>query len=239
MEQLLSTRKAAKLLHDEHCKRKEGIGKRLQQFRDFYDTGVSWFFDGGMELRPVLRADDERIFEELCFCILTANTSAEMGMKSIDTVRDLLIMGSMQEMKARLEGIYRFKTLRPGYIVHTREYLQQEHGFRLKGIIESLRHDKEALREFFASNPGIKGLGYKEASHFLRNIGISGYAILDKHIVRSLFELGVIAEMPKSMTPRRYKDLEGRMRKFSDSINIPMDELDLLLWSMKTGKVLK
>ena len=64
-----------------------------------------------IELRQVNKNNDERLFEELCFCILTANTSAEMGMKAIDAIRHLLIDGTQEEMAKNLEGIYRFNNI--------------------------------------------------------------------------------------------------------------------------------
>jgi N-glycosylase/DNA lyase len=90
-----------------------------------------------------------------------------------------------------------------------------------------------------AKDPRVKGLGNKEASHFLRNIGFKGYGILDKHIVRCLFELGVI-DSPKPPTTRgRYLQAENSMRRFAADAQINFDELDLVLWSLKTGEVLK
>ena len=75
--------------------------------------------------------------------------------------------------------------------------------------------DPLARRDWLAREPRIKGLGYKEASHFLRNIGFKGYGILDKHIVRCLAELGVI-DSPKPPTSRnRYLEVEERMREFA------------------------
>ena len=71
---------------------------------------------------------------------------------------------------------------------------------RLRERLESFG-DAFERRDWLAQDPRIKGLGYKEASHFLRNIGFKGYGILDKHIVRSLFELGVI-DSPKPPTTR-------------------------------------
>src|SRR3990167_8864374 len=37
----------------------------------------------------------------------------------------------------------------------------------------------------------------------------------------------------------RYIAVEKSLRQFADDIGIPMDELDLLLWSEKTGEILK
>ena len=97
----------------------------------------------------------------------------------------------------------------------------------------------EARRDFFAKNPGVKGVGYKEASHYLRNIGYRGYAILDKHILRTLFEIGVTDSPNPPGTKKKYLSVEDRMRKFAEDIKINFDELDLLFWSNKTGVILK
>lgn len=227
-------------LKKEYLLKKERIAKRLGEFDKFYNEPFSWFFENNkMELKQVSKTDDERIFEELCFCIFTANTSAEMGLKAIDSTRDLLINGTADEMTKKLEGIYRFNNLRPQYIVHTREYLKSQLNFKLKGKIESLKNNPTALREFFADNEGIKGLGYKEASHFLRNIGFKGYAILDKHILNSMIEFNVAENIKIPLAPKQYPELEQKLKVFSNDIGIPMDELDLLLWSRKNGNILK
>lgn len=227
-------------LKKEYIIKKDRIAKRLKEFDIFYSKPYSWFYkDEVMRLKKINKSDDERLFEELCFCILTANTSAEMGMKAIDAVRDLLINGSKEKMTKKLEGIYRFSTIRPSYIVYTREYLKNELDFKLKENIISLKHDMESLRDFFAFNKGIKGLGYKEASHFLRNIGFKGYAILDKHILNSLLEFQVIDEVKMPIKRNTYREIEQKMKFFSNEIGIPMDDLDLLLWSRRNGKILK
>jgi N-glycosylase/DNA lyase len=227
-------------LKKEYLLKKSRIASRLNDFNKFYNENCSWFYDDKMELRPVNKNDDERIFEELCFCIFTANTSAEMGLKAVDATRELLVNGTQEEMTARLSGIYRFSNLRPQYILHTRNYLKNELNFKLKDKIEELRNDAEELRKFFAFNPGIKGLSYKEASHFLRNIGVNGYAILDKHIVNSLIEFNVIDKNIKlPLNAKTYPEVEKKMKIFSNEIEIPMDELDLLLWSRKNGRILK
>ncbi len=135
-------------------------------------------------------------------------------------------------------GAHRFPNARPAYVVSTRSYLQKSISMRLRDRLDSFR-DPFERRDWLAQEPQIKGLGYKEASHFLRNVGFKGYGILDKHIVRSLAELGVI-DSPKPPTGRhRYLTIEARMREFAAAVQIDFDELDLVLWSMKTGEILK
>jgi len=197
------------------------IEKRLAAFRKVYEKG------------------DRAIFEELCYCILTAGSSARMGMRTVKALRDILRTGSENELQQRAKAhSARFWRLRPSYIIHTREYLNDACGLKLKQLIGSF--DCPATRrDFFAKNKGVKGLGYKEASHFLRNIGFPGYAILDKHILNSLREMGVISERMRPTSRAGYLSIEKNLMRFAQEIGIDMDHLDLLLWSRKTGEILK
>lgn len=180
---------------------------------------------------------DKEIFEELCFCIMTANASARMGLKSIAAIKNKILTASETEIKNLLKGNHRFYNARARYIVHTRSYLKNICGLNLKKLLDSIKSPQD-LRKFFAETKDIKGIGYKEASHFLRNIGYSGYAILDKHILSCLKEMKVIKE--HDMTLRvNYLEIENKMKKFSKKVRIGMDELDLTLWSYKTGEILK
>jgi N-glycosylase/DNA lyase len=163
-----------------------------------------------------------------------------MGLRAIAAVRPLLKTGAREEMAEALSKspAYRFPNARPDYIVKTREFFQRSFGMRLREQLASFE-DPLALRDWLAREPNIKGLGYKEASHFLRNIGFRGYGILDKHVLRCLAEVGVI-ESPKPPAGRaRYLETEQRMRQFAREVSIDFDELDLVLWSLKTGEVLR
>ncbi|MEI6846147.1 MAG: N-glycosylase/DNA lyase [Candidatus Firestonebacteria bacterium] len=190
------------------------------------------------EFEAVYKENDRRLFEELCFCIFTANASAKMGYNCIERIRPILLEGSVAELQAAIKGHYRFWKVRPAYIVHTREFLRENYGLKMKKLIESFE-SKEALRDFFAKSKGIKGIGYKEASHFLRNIGIKGYGIMDKHILRCLCEFGIICEVKPVNTREKYLDAEAKLKEFGKKIKVDFDELDLLLWSSKTGEILK
>jgi N-glycosylase/DNA lyase len=191
------------------------------------------------EFKAVYRRGDRAIFEELCYCILTAGSSAFMGMRTVEALRDILHTGSEQELQERARAHrVRFWRLRPSYIVRTREYLKDACGMKLRLLLDSFS-DPEERRDFLARNKAIKGLGFKEASHFLRNIGFPGYAILDKHIVNSLREMGVISKTLRPTSRSGYLAIEKKLRKFSRELGIDMDHLDLLLWSRKTGKILK
>ena len=176
-------------------------------------------------------SNSEEIFQELCFCILTANYSAEGGIRIqreigsgfIDLPEDKLI----NELK-RLG--HRFPSTRAKYIVEARRYAHN-----IKEILSKFPNGKSA-REWLVKN--IKGLGMKEASHFLRNIGYNDVAIIDFHIVDLLVREGLILR-PKTMTRNRYLEIERILERLANEVGIGLGELDLYLWYIETGKVLK
>jgi N-glycosylase/DNA lyase len=206
-----------------HRARRKEIRNRLAEFEDVWRCG-----------------SDERLWEELVFCIFTAGASARMGLRSVEAIRSLLVEGDRDEMSRALikAGAHRFPVARPGYVVVTRDYLREQCGMRLRERLLSF-DDAIERRDWLARERRIKGLGYKEASHFLRNIGLKGYGILDKHVLRCLADLGVV-DTPRPPTTRdAYLEREEQLRRFARRIRINFDELDLVLWSMKTGEVLK
>jgi N-glycosylase/DNA lyase len=210
-------------IHATRRARAQEIRARLAEFRDVWERG-----------------SDERLWEELVYCIFTAGASARMGLRSVEAVRHLLACGSREEMTRAITeaGAHRYPAARPGYIVVTRDYLREDCGMRLRERLQSFADPLER-RDWLARERRIKGLGYKEASHFLRNVGFRGYAILDKHILRSLAELGVVESPEPPASRARYLATEERLREFARRVRIDFDELDLVLWSMKTGEVLK
>ena len=94
------------------------------------------------------------------------------------------------------------------------------------------------LRNFIAKI--VNGYGLKEASHFLRNTGISNnqIAILDRHILKNLHALNLIQET-KIKSQKNYLEVENIFINFAKSINIPPDHLDLLWWSQENGEIFK
>ncbi len=194
------------------------------------------------EFRKVIKnADDKKLFEELAFCIFTAGASAKMGVKSIKAVRPALLSAKSEKQFAKLlkqSGAHRFPNERARYLFHTRNYLRDTYKMKLRELILSFK-DPNERRDFFATNKDIKGIGFKEASHFLRNIGFSGYAILDKHIMNCLFELKVIDDPKPPVNGKKYVEIEKKLKRYAKRNGFDIDEIDLLLWSWKTGEVLK
>lgn len=161
-----------------------------------------------------------------------------MGMRSVEAIRPLLVKGTQAELAAALSGVHRYPNARARYVEQSRAFLIADCGLRLRERLAGFA-DADERRDWLVKEKGIKGLGYKEASHFLRNIGFRGYAILDKHVLRSMAELGVIDDPKPPNTRSKYLTLEKRLKELARNLGIDFDELDLVLWSMKTGEILK
>lgn len=204
-----------------HAERGAEIRARLAEFKAVWQAGT-----------------DERLWEEMVFCFFTGGCSARMGMRSIERVRPFLQNGTFEELSGALSGVHRYPFARAGYIVASRDFLREHCGLRLRNKLESFTDDLER-RDWLVREKRIKGLGYKEASHFLRNIGLKGYAILDKHILRSLAELKIIDDPKPPNTRSKYLRIEQQLKNFACQLEIDFDEMDLVLWSLKTGEILK
>jgi len=137
-----------------------------------------------------------------------------------------------------LVGRHRYPNARGRYVVASRKFLNDHCEMRLREKLSSFDSDLDR-RDWLVKEKGIKGLGYKEGSHYLRNIGFKGYAILDKHVLRCLAELNIISEPKPPNTRLRYLTIENKLKKFAGRLKIDFDEMDLVLWSVKTGEILK
>ena len=179
----------------------------------------------------MLRKPDKEIFKEVAFCILAANFSASRSMKIIEALGDRLLELDSEELALELKRLgHRYPRLRAKYIVKARK--------RLREMVKSIQaaDDEFQLRGWLVRN--IKGLGFKEASHLLRNLGCKNLAIIDLHILRILRRYGLISEL-KSLTRRRYLEIEKLLRRMAKELGITLAELDLYLWYMDSGKILK
>jgi N-glycosylase/DNA lyase len=173
-------------------------------------------------------------FYELLYCLLTPQSSAVNAASAIRALRecDFLNREIDPEPYLRTKAAYiRFHKTKANNCRAAKLQFGEISDMLMSGGTGS------ELREWLVGH--VRGFGWKESSHFLRNIGYRDLAILDRHILRNLLRLGVIRRMPKTLTPRRYKLLEKKFHTFALQVGITLDELDLLFWSMETGEILK
>jgi N-glycosylase/DNA lyase len=183
------------------------------------------------EFEDLGEADNKDWFSELCFCILTANSTAKLGLKIQREIGDGFLTLPKEALVRKLKRLgHRFYNRRADFIIAARKY------DNIKDIIMKFSNARRA-RERLARN--VKGIGYKESSHFLRNVGFDDVAILDRHILALIREHGLIERVPKTLTRRRYLEIEGKLKEVAEKTGLSLAELDLYLWYMKTGKILK
>lgn len=180
-------------------------------------------------------ASEEELFRELVFCLLTPQSKAKTCWRAVERLerKCMIREAGPEEITRELVGV-RFNLRKGDYICLARSRFSS---CSLRDTLAGFS-DAFAAREWLVAN--IKGLGYKEASHFLRNIGLGGdLAILDRHILKNLALLGVIEEVPASPSKKMYLEIEKKMIDFSREAKIPMSHLDLLLWYKEAGEVFK
>ncbi len=176
----------------------------------------------------------EQYYYELVYCLLTPQSSAVNAGKVIQLLQQNTVEHNHRQLTAilsRKEHYIRF---------HNTKSLRIEEAKRIMPEVMTAIvtvQDGSELRAWLAGH--VKGLGWKESSHFLRNIGYRNLAILDRHILRNLREQGVVRALPRSLTRLRYLEIEQRFLEFAETTGISMDELDLLFWSRETGVILK
>jgi N-glycosylase/DNA lyase len=181
---------------------------------------------------------EESIFAELVFCILTPQSKAKSCWAAVERLldKDLLLTGTEDQVLRELTGV-RFKYKKAGYVIKARKRFLIDGKISIKSRISRFSDACDA-REWLVRN--VKGIGYKEASHFLRNVGPGAdLAILDRHILKNLRSLQVIEEVPASLSRRRYLEIEEGMKELSKRVGILMSHLDLVLWYKETGEVFK
>jgi N-glycosylase/DNA lyase len=199
---------------------KPDIIQRIAEFKKIWDEG-----------------DNNSIFTELVFCLFTPQSSARQCWKAVNILleKNLLFEGDWDKISAEI-NIVRFRNNKARYLVEAREkFICSDDG--IKDCLD-LHADDFDKREWLVKN--VKGMSYKEASHFMRNNGMGEkLAILDRHILKNMKLLGVIDEVPKSINRKVYLELEKKLADFSKRIEIPLDHLDFVLWYKEAGEVFK
>lgn len=200
-------------LLDHYSKNKNNIQKRLIDFKN---------------------VPRENYFYELCYCICTPQSKA-------------IAAEQVQNKLANLDFFN--KKFNPVNILNSPEHYIRFHNQKAERLLlaidifqavleildsnETSKHKRNLLKRL------VNGFGMKEASHFMRNIGYEGLAILDRHILKNLVKLQVYDKIPLINTEKNYQIAEEQFINFSCKINIPIDELDLLFWSFENGNILK
>ena len=181
------------------------------------------------------KAGEEIWFRELILCLLTANSSFISAYKALNNLysHDIKLLDLEQISVILRDSGYRFYNLKSRYI---REAIEKYYG-RIKTLVKPIAdiYQFEA-REFLVNN--IKGLGYKEASHFLRNLGYFELAIIDRHILRYV-NTNLYVSVKKVDNKHRYLLVEGLLRAIASALNMQVGLLDLFIFFKQTQTLVK
>lgn len=201
--------------------KKEEIDRRLEEFSRTWVEGT-----------------DKDIFAELAFCILTPQSKGKSCWAAVENMirKNILHTGEYSQILQEIRGA-RFIYKKSAYIIEAREKFLGDDKVPIRAIISRINDAHEA-RDWLVNN--IKGIGYKEASHLLRNIGFEkNLAILDRHILKNLHLAGVLEDLPGSISKGQYFAIEKKMMEFAKAIRIPMSHLDFIMWYKETGEIFK
>ena len=211
-------------------KQKE-IDEVYKKFRNDIDEAIKGY-------ASTIDYEEKDYFAEIAFCILTPQSKARNAWSAIEKLKTngLLYTGNERDIVEYL-NVVRFKNNKAKYLIELRDLMTRNGKLDSKNILKEIG-DVFEKRNWILKN--IKGMGLKEAAHVLRNLGYGRYlAILDRHVLKNLKELGVIKEIPKTLTLKIYFEIEEKMKEYSKYVNIPMDALDLVFWSQQAGEVFK
>lgn len=207
------------------------------------DTGI---IDG------VNNENREDIFYMMLFCLCVPQSKAIKADEAIEILRDLDYYNtdlSKQQVLEALQGRVRFQSIKTQRLIEARCLLKNDANFwaHLKTHYSDYTSEPDELRRkvilkkvrrYLISK--INGFGMKLASHFLRNVGMSGLAILDVHVLDGLKKRGILPdEKITNLNYDRYAEIEQFLLNYAQTVGITVDELDFLLWSQKTGYVFK
>lgn len=197
------------------------------------------------ELKPTLqsqltsyqRVPPSRWFREVVFCLLTPQSSpfhAELALQEIEKHGGLEFGLSEKQVAEILGAGHRYVRF------HNQKAKRIFQILAIRPLIEILlmrnlppEHERAELMSL------IKGMGLKESSHALRNIGRRGLCILDRHILRCLETYGALKKTPKTLSEKSYFDIETSFHKFARKVGADVDELDLFFWFLGAGMIFK
>ena len=184
------------------------------------------------EFKAFRRKSGSDLFPELCYCLMTANARADAAWRTQKKCsNELACFPASRLAKTLLANKVRFHNTKAKRVCEARRLAPT-----LRKTVYSFKSGCKA-REWLVEN--VKGIGWKEASHFLRNVGFEDVAIIDRHVLRLLKQSRLISKAPATLDEKNYLTLERVLEKEARRLRMTLAELDLFLWSHETGVVLK
>ena len=165
---------------------------------------------------------EEEIFYNLCFCICAPQTKFHSN-RTVNEELHKIDFYSKNISEDKLQKIV--KPVR--YYRNKSKWLlemKSKFDFKIMSIVDSLEYMEEIdVRDKLVKE--VKGLGWKTASHFLRNLGCQELAIIDTHILKFLGK-----EREGFFGRKKYLEYELMFNNIARINRLSVAELDALIW---------
>jgi len=190
------------------------------------------------------RLTEHNVFRELAACILGGQVTFEQALAATNRLRDVEVVKAVRSKTRRaslVRGVqnalrgdlnkctgYRFWRTRSVFIVDSAFGIYRDGD----GLLPILRQTKDQKRTRECVVALAKGIGPKQASLFLRNVGYGDeLAILDCHVLRFMHYVGLCRELPKSVgNIRAYEALERILSIYARGFGWGLQILDQAIW---------
>ncbi len=183
---------------------------------------------------------EEELFSELVFCILGSRVSFEKAksagnkLKRLNLLKPKILLNDLRVSKNLITKTlkndrYPFAKSKSTFITKTAKNIYKINNSSIKKILLKAKNELEA-REMLVCT--CMGIGYKQASLFLRNIHYSeNLAILDTHVLKYMGLMGLFNNRHnKTITKKHYSLYERKLMNYSNNLNTTLSKLDVAIW---------
>jgi len=190
------------------------------------------------------RLSDETLWRELSCCLLSSQVPYPLAQSAADEIyRAAALNGrrTPEEVRVQVQKVlsgyfrvgsswrrYRFPVTRSQQLAKTWDAVNARAG-SFTAVLASFESVNEARHWFVNHAPGI---GPKQASMFLRNVGISyNVAILDRHVLEYMNAIGLHDGKARHISGLdAYRIKEAVLQDHATEIGYPVGLLDWAIW---------
>ncbi|ONN64993.1 hypothetical protein [Herbaspirillum sp. VT-16-41] len=189
---------------------------------------------------------EERLWWELSVCVLSSQVSFQVAIAAADAIsesallhdKDVPLIGLADKLENVLSHVvrvrgkhktYRFPNARAKQLAETRRVVIAATDGSLGDLLARFA-DAHSAREWLVEH--ACGLGPKQASMFLRNVGVSyDLAILDRHVLNYMAEIGIAKNTRGVISMlNRYLVFEAALSDHAKTLGHSVGILDWAIW---------
>lgn len=225
-----------------HLKQNELLKNVINEYNRIYQgKKISW-----------KNMDEDDLWYELCLCVLSSNVQFETAKSAFDHLKkkrllernhlffnkeaSRIISKELSRpifLPRRKDGTlrkYRFFVTKSNQITKAFRIIYEEE-CSIKSILTRFASEYDA-RDFLANR--ISGLGLKQSSLFLRNIGYASHlAIIDTHVINFMVEVELFrSRLVPPISARQYRNAERKLQAFAKKIKTDLSLLDFAIWTI-------